>query len=109
MVVKCIFRYLRGTTNQALFFCGSNIALYGYVDVDMVVDKDNKMSTSGYVLIVGGINSSWVSKLQIIVLLSTTKVDYVASTQASKEIIWLQRFMDKFGMKQEMAMLYSDN
>ena len=35
MAVKWILRYLKGTTNQALCFCGSNISLQGYVDADM--------------------------------------------------------------------------
>ena len=46
MVVKWILRYLRGTTNQALCFGGSNIALQGYVDADMAGDRDNKRSTT---------------------------------------------------------------
>eukprot|EP00253_Pinus_taeda_P031115 PITA_31115 len=39
MVVKWILRYLRGTTNQALGFGGSNISLQGYVDADMAEAK----------------------------------------------------------------------
>ena len=54
MAVKWILRYLRGTTNQALCFGGSNIALQGYVDVDMAGDRDNRRSTTGYVFTVGG-------------------------------------------------------
>ena len=54
MVVKWILRYLRGTTNQALCFGGSNIYLQGYVDADMAGDRDNIRRTTGYVLIVGG-------------------------------------------------------
>ena len=46
MVVKWILRYLRGTTNQALCFGGSNISLQGYVDADMVGDKDNRRRTT---------------------------------------------------------------
>ena len=46
MVVKWILRYLRGTTNQELCFGGSNIALQGYVDADMVGDRDNRRSTT---------------------------------------------------------------
>ena len=51
MELKWILRYLRGTTNQALFFGGSNIALQGFVDVDMVGDKDNRRSTTGMYLL----------------------------------------------------------
>ena len=73
MEVKWIIKYLRGTTNQELFYGGSNISLHGYVDVDMVGDKDNMRSTTRYVFIVGGTTVSWVSKIQSVVALSTTE------------------------------------
>ena len=63
MAVKWILRYLKGTTNQALCFGGSNFALQGYIDADMVGDRDDMRSTIGYVFIVGGTNINWVSKL----------------------------------------------
>ena len=109
MVVKWILRYLRGTTYQALCFGGSNIALQGYVDADMAGDRDNRRSTTGYVFTVGGTDVSWVSKIQSVVEISTTEVEYVVATEASKEIIWLQRFMDELGKKHEMGRLYSDS
>ena len=60
MAVKWILRYLRGTTDQALCFGGSNIALQGYVDADMAGDKDNRRRTTGYVFTIGGMTVSWV-------------------------------------------------
>eukprot|EP00253_Pinus_taeda_P023027 PITA_23027 len=42
IAVEWILRDLRGTTNQELYFGGSNIALQGYVDADMPSDKDNR-------------------------------------------------------------------
>jgi len=109
MAMKWILRYLRGTTNQALCFDGSNIALQGYVDVDMVGDRDNRRSTTRYVFTVGGKTISWVSKIQSLVALSTTEVEYVFAIEASKEMIWLQRFLDELGKKQELGRLYSDS
>jgi hypothetical protein len=88
-VVKWILRYFRGTTTHALCFGGSNIVLQGYVDSDMEGDKDSRRSTTGYVFTIGGTIVSWISKLQKVVSLSTTEVEYVASTKASKEMIWL--------------------
>jgi hypothetical protein len=38
-------------------------------------------------------------KLQKVVVLSTTKVEYVVATEASKEMIWLQIFMEELGKK----------
>ena len=108
MAIKWILRYLRGTTNQALCFGGSNIALQGYVDVDMAGDRDNRRITTGYVFTVGGTTISLVSKIQSVVALSTMEAEYVAVTEASKEIFWLQRFMDELGKKHDMGTLYSD-
>ena len=82
--VKWILRYLRGTANHALCFGGSKTVLQGYVDLDMAGDKDNRRSTTGYVFTIGGTLVSWISKLQKVVALSTTEVEYVAATEASK-------------------------
>ena len=56
----------------------------------MAGDKDSRRRTTGYVFIVGGIAVSWISKLQQVVALSTIEAEYVAATEASKEMIWLQ-------------------
>jgi len=109
MEVKWILRYLRGTTNKELCFGGSNISLQGYVHADMAGDRYNRRSTIGYVFTIGGTNVSWISKLQGVVAFSTTEVEYVAATKASKEMIWLQRFLDELGKKQELSRLYNDS
>ena len=75
----------------------------------MAGDRDNRRRTTGYVFTVGGTAVSWVSKIQSVVALSTTEAEYVAATKASKEIIWLQRFPDELGRKQELGRLYSDS
>ena len=36
------------------------------------------------------------------------KIEYVVATEASKEMIWLQRFMEELGKKQENCMMYND-
>ena len=87
--VQWIPRYSRGTTSHALCFGGSDTILQGYVDADMVGDKYIRRSTTGYVFTVGGTTVSWISKLQQVVALSTTEAEYVAATEASKEMIWL--------------------
>eukprot|EP00253_Pinus_taeda_P027794 PITA_27794 len=109
MAAKWILRYLKGTTDQALCFGGSNISLQGYVDADMAGDRDNRRSTTGYVFTVGGTVVSWVSKIQSVVALSTTEAEYVAATEASKEMIWLQRFMGELSKEHDKGMLYNDS
>jgi hypothetical protein len=58
--VKWILRYLRGSATHALCFGGSDTFLQGYVDSDMVGDKDSRRSTIGYVFTIGGIAVSWI-------------------------------------------------
>ena len=37
------------------------------------------------------------------------EVEYVVATKASKEMFWLQRFMEELGKKQENNLLYRDS
>jgi hypothetical protein len=75
----------------------------------MAGDKYCKRSTTRYVFTIGGTTVSWISKLQKVVALSTEEAEYVVSTEASKEMIWLQRFMEELGKKQENSRLYCDS
>ena len=99
METNWILRYLRGTTAQALCFGGSNTVLKKYVDSGMAGDKYRRRSNTGYVFTVGGTTIRWISKLMKVVVLSTIEAEYVAATEASKELIWLQRFMEDLGKK----------
>ena len=107
--VKWIFRYLRGTMGKALCFKGGDTILTGYVDADLAENVDIRRSTTGYVYTLGGTAVSWGSQLQKIVALSTTEAEYVAVTEASKEMVWLQSFLEELGKKQEDNVLYCDS
>jgi hypothetical protein len=87
--VKWILRYLKGTLGTSLCFTGAHMKLTGYVDSDLAGDVDTRKSTTGYVYTLGGTTVSWVSRLQKIVALSTTEAEYVAVTEAGKEMVWL--------------------
>ena len=80
-----------------------------YVDADFVGDIDSRKSTTGFVFTLGGTATSWALNLQKIVTLSTTEAEYVAATEAGKEMIWLHGFLDELGKKQEMGILHSDS
>jgi hypothetical protein len=54
----------------------------------------------------GGGAISWSSKWQLIITLSTTEVEYMASMQATKEAIWMTKLMKEWGyMKEKKAMV----
>ena len=61
--VKRILRYVKGTSNVALCYGGSDFTVRGYVDSDYAGDLDKSKSTSGYVFTLARGTVSWVSKL----------------------------------------------
>jgi hypothetical protein len=93
-IVKRVFRYLRDTTNYGLFYqerpgLDRVVYIHGFVDADWAGDMDRRRYTSGYVFNLFGGEISWMRIIQAIVALSTTEVEYMAATHASKEAIWL--------------------
>lgn len=64
--------------------------------------------TTRYFLTIGGTMVSQVSKIQQVVSLSTKEVEYVATTEASKELIYLQRLLEELGKVQKDEKLWSD-
>jgi transposase InsO family protein len=110
--VKRIFRYLKGTTGQSLQYKADNKQLVGYCDADWGGDHDDRKSTTGYVFVLAGGAVSWASKKQPTVALSTTEAEYMATTQATKEAIWLQRLLGEVGFRtcaQSPMTIFSDN
>ncbi|KAE8696710.1 Tyrosine decarboxylase 1 [Hibiscus syriacus] len=53
-IVKRILRYIKGTSNVALCYGGSNLLINGYVDSYYAGDLDKSKSTTGYVFKVAG-------------------------------------------------------
>ena len=54
-IVKKILRYVKGTSDVALCFGGSEFIVKGYVDSDFVGDLDKRKSTIGYVFTLAGV------------------------------------------------------
>jgi hypothetical protein len=111
--VKGVFRYLCGTTSYGLCYqarpgLDKVLDIHGFVDVDWAGDLDHKISTSGYVFNLFGGAISWMRKRQVVVALSTTEVEYMAATHASKEAIWLQRLCLGIGLVQQVVRLDCD-
>ena len=78
-------------------------------DFDMAGDVDKRRSISGYLFTFGGGVISWQSKLQKCVALSTTEADYIATTEACKEMLWFIRFLKELGVKQDKYVLHCDS
>ena len=107
--VKWIFRYLRRTSKLCLSFGRGKLVLEGYTDADMAGDLDGRKSTSGYLFTFAGGAVSWQSKLQKCVALSTIEAEYIAVTEAGKEIVWIKTFFKELGMQQDEYVVYCDS
>ena len=76
-----------------------------YVDVDGSMAKDRHTITS-YAFLINGGAVYWSFKWQEIILLSTTKSEYVATTHGIKEALWLHSL---FSGNQAAIMLTCDH
>jgi hypothetical protein len=56
-----------------------------------------------------GGETSWMRKRQFVVALSTTEAEYMASTHASKEVVWLQILCLGIGLVQQVVRIDCDS
>lgn len=99
--VKRVPRYLKGSSYTFLCFTRTDIKLQRYVDVDLVGDIDSRKSTTGFVYTQGGTAMSWSSNLQKTIALSTIEADYIGVSEVIEEMVWLQKFLEELGKKNE--------
>ena len=110
MAVKKVFRYLQGTKSMGIVYKRARgVFLSGYTDSDWAGDVDSRKSTSAYVMMLGGGAVSWKSKRQDSIALSSTEAEFMASTQACKEVLWMKDFLGELGLEQGTIRMYSDN
>lgn len=95
--VKRIMRYLKATLNYRIGYRrGTGEPLQGYCDADWAGERDECRSYSGYLFKLSGGAISWSCKRQTSVAVSSTEAEYVAMAHATKEAIWLVRFIRQF-------------
>nr|GFB21017.1 retrovirus-related Pol polyprotein from transposon TNT 1-94 [Tanacetum cinerariifolium] len=81
--VKCILRYLKGTSNIGLSFEKGRASPNGVAGYD----------DFGY--------AGWYLSLQAITAISTTVAEYISYTEGVKEAIWLRGMVNEFGLPQK--------
>jgi len=126
---KHVLSYLKGTSNYAICYSTNGSAIrnvFGYLrgigmrptedsfegfsNSDWAGCVDTRRSTSGFVWIMGGGAICWRSKLQTIVTLSSTEAEYVGTTPAVQEVIWLRDLLRELGIIDDSpSLLNMDN
>nr|GEU59346.1 copia protein [Tanacetum cinerariifolium] len=86
--VKHIFQYIKGTTHLGLWYPkGTSIETVVYADSDHA----NRNSTSGIFTFVGYCLTSWFSKKQTTLAISTTEAEYVSAGKAYQQGLWMKQ------------------
>ena len=95
-----------------LVFQDESLVPIGYTDSDFQSNRESKKSTSGYVFTFGGGAISWRSVKQSSIADSTMEVEYIATSKAAKEAVWLKNFLldlEVVPSAQSAITLYCDN
>ena len=97
-------KYLKGTNDKGIIFKPDELlGLECFVDASFAggwnqADANNAesvMSRTGYVLMFAGCPLLWCSKLQTEIALSTTEAEYIALSQAMREVIPLMVYLSE--------------
>ena len=108
--IKRVLRYVRGTTHTRLILGDrQKEILTGYFD-SAHGDAIDKRSTCGYAFLLYGSLVSWSSKIQWVIALSTVEAEFMAGTEACKELIWIRSICSGLGILSTSAtILRGDN
>ncbi|GJW65280.1 copia protein [Tanacetum coccineum] len=108
--VKRIFRYIKGTTHLGLWYPkGSGIETIVYADSDHAGDYVDRKSTSGVCTFMGCCLTSWFSKKQTALAISTTEAEYVSAGKACQQALWMKQALIDYGIRLDDIPIMCDN
>ena len=95
--------------DKCLFLGRGDVSTIRYIDLNYVGCVDSRNSTSGYIFQIMGGAIAWKCRLQKCISLSTIETEYVATSEACKEAIWLSRLASDMGISQHLPKLFCDS
>ncbi|GJS09301.1 hypothetical protein Tco_0366097 [Tanacetum coccineum] len=108
--VRRIFRYIKGTTHLGLWYLkGPSIETVVYADYDHARDYVDQKSTSGICTFMGCYLTSWFSKKQTALAISTTKAKYVSTRKACQQALWMKEALIDYGIRLDDIPIICDN
>ncbi|GKE67053.1 hypothetical protein Tco_1521214 [Tanacetum coccineum] len=99
--VKNILKYLRNTKDMFLVYRDNTkqeLRVSCYTDVGYLTNADDLKSQTGYVFILNGGAVDWKSTKQSIFATPSTDVEYITAFDASKEAVWICKFIFGIGV-----------
>ncbi|GJX40907.1 hypothetical protein Tco_0255897 [Tanacetum coccineum] len=100
----------RGTTHLGLWYPkGTDIETIVYADSDHAGDYVDRKSTSGICTFVGCCLTSWFSKKQIALAISTTEAEYVSTGKACQQALWMKQALIDYDIRLDDVPIMCDN
>ena len=108
---KHVLRYLKGNPGLGIEFSHQpKFSLEAYCDADWAGDKQDRKSTTGYVVIASNGAICWKSKKQSVVSLSTTEAEYMAVGEVTKEVLWIKNMISELHLEVPLPVtIHEDN
>jgi len=109
--LKRVLRCLAGSCDKGVFISTiSPLNLHAYSDADWAGDKDDYISTTGYLLYLGSTPISWSYRKQRSVARFSTKAEYKALADTVSELLWvLSLLIELSHTPKANAVIYCDN
>ncbi|GJU49324.1 hypothetical protein Tco_1218879 [Tanacetum coccineum] len=108
--VKRIFRYIKGTTHLGLWYPkGTGIETIVYADSDHAGDFVNRKSTNSVCMFMECCLTSWFSKKQTALVISTTKAEYISAGKACQRALWMKQALVDCDIKLDDIPVLCDN
>ncbi|GJX72555.1 hypothetical protein Tco_0309726 [Tanacetum coccineum] len=103
-------KHMMGTTYLGLWYPkGSGIETIVYADSDHARDYVDRKSTSGIGTFMGCCLTSWFSKKQTTLAISTTEAEYVSAGKACRQALWMKQALVDYGIRLDDIPIMCDN
>lgn len=109
IAAKRILRYLVGTIDYGLMFKKNGEKVEAYADADWAGDIVDRKSYTGLIVKLGNCAISWESRKQKTIALSSTEVEYLSLSDATREIIFIKNLLKEVIGEMKAVTLYNDS
>ncbi|GJT72675.1 retrovirus-related pol polyprotein from transposon TNT 1-94 [Tanacetum coccineum] len=104
------YRGMIGTTHLGLWYPkGTDIETVVYANSDHAGDYVDRKSTSGICTFVGCCLTSWFSKKQTALAISTTEAEYVSAEKACQQALWMKQALIDYDVRLDDVPIMCDN
>ncbi|GJR91042.1 retrovirus-related pol polyprotein from transposon TNT 1-94 [Tanacetum coccineum] len=99
----------RANPSTTLNTVGTDLGTIVYADSDHTGDYVDRKSTSGVCTFIGCCLTSWMSKKQTALAISTTKAEYVSAGKACQQALWMKQALVDYEVKLNDVAVLCDN